>query len=132
MIPFADIKRQYQQHKEAIDSAIANVIADTAFIGGSGNKYVEAFEKSFASFLGMKQVIGCANGTDSLEILLKAMNIGSGDEVIVPANSWISTSESVSAVGATPVFVDVEEDYYTINPALVEKAITASTKAIIP
>lgn len=132
MIPFADIKRQYQNHQQLIDAAVASVINDTAFIGGSNNPYVNSFEKNFAQYLGIKEVIGCANGTDSLEIILKAMGIGPGDEVIVPALSWISTSESVSAVGATPVFVDIDPHYYTINPFLIEAAITPSTKAIIP
>ena len=76
--------------------------------------------------------IVCANGTDSIEILLKALDIGKGDEVIVPAISWISTSEAVSSVGGKPVFVDIDPDYYTIDLNKIEKVITNKTKAIIP
>src|SRR5213075_3386984 len=107
--------------KEDIDKAIQNVIDQSAFIGGSA---IKQFEAAFASYVGLKHCIACGNGTDSIEILLKAMNIGAGDEVIVPANSWISTSEAVSAMGATPVFVDVDE-FYSINISLADKKITA-------
>lgn len=128
-IPFVDLKAQYQSIKSEIDSAIANVIAETAFISG---KYAKAFEEEFAAYIGVKHCISCANGTDSIEILLKAMGIGQGDEVIVPANSWISTSEAVTTVGATPIFVDILPDYYTIDPSKIEEKITPRTKAIIP
>ena len=131
-IPFVDLKTQYQTLKMEIDKAINDVIADTAFIGGSSNKYVTAFEKEFATFLGLKHVISCANGTDSIEILLEAYNIKSGDEVIVPALSWISTSEAVGRVGAKPVFVDVDRDTLLMDIAKIEKQITSKTKAIIP
>ena len=131
-IPFVDLKAQYNSIKPEIDAAIASVIADTAFIGGSSNKYVTTFEKQFADFLGVKHVIGCANGTDSIEILLEAYNIKSGDEVIVPALSWISTSEAVGRVGAKPVFIDICEDTLLMNTELIEAKINAKTKAIIP
>ena len=128
-IPFVDLYAQYKSIQNKIDAAIAASIQNTSFIGG---KPVQDFEQSFAGFIGVKHIISCANGTDSIEILLQAYGIGKGDEVIVPAASWISTSEAVSTAGATPVFVDVEEDYFTINPALIEAAITPKTKAIIP
>jgi dTDP-4-amino-4,6-dideoxygalactose transaminase len=128
-IPFVDLKAQYFAIKESIDNAIAGVIGDSAFIGG---EYVKKFENAFAAHLGAQHCIGCANGTDSIEILLKAFNIGKGDEVIVPALSWISTSEAVTAIGATPVFVDIEPDYYTIDVSRIEEKITPATKAIIP
>ena len=128
-VPFVDLKAQYLSIKTEIDQAIASVINEGAFIGGV---YVSNFEKDFSKYLGIKNVIGCANGTDSLEIIMKALKIGPGDEVIVPALSWFSTSESVSAVGATPIFVDVEEGYYTINTNLIEEKISNRTKAIIP
>ena len=128
-IPFVDLYAQYQSIKQNIDEAITSTIKNTTFIGG---KPVQDFEQAFAGFIGVKHTIGCANGTDSIEILLQAYGIGEGDEVIVPAASWISTSEAVSTAGATAVFVDVEEDYFTINPALIEAAITPNTKAIIP
>lgn len=128
-VPFVDLYAQYQRIKHDIDKAIAETIASTSFIGG---RSVQQFEEQFASWCGVKHVIGCANGTDSMEMVLKAWGIGAGDEVIVPAHSWISTSEAVGNTGATPVFVDVEPDYFTINPDLIEQAITPATKAIIP
>lgn len=128
-VPFADLYAQYISIKESIDKAIEKTIASSSYIGG---KDIPAFEEAFAAYLQMKHVIGCGNGTDSIEIILKALGIGSGDEVIVPANSWISTSEAVSNVGATPVFVDIESSYYTIDAGLIEAAITTNTKVIIP
>lgn len=128
-IPFVDLKAQYNSIKGEIDEAIAGVLDSTSFIGGD---IVLNFEKEFAEYLGAKYCVGCANGTDSMEIILKAMGIGSGDEVLVPANSWISTAEVVNNVGAEPVFIDVLEGEYTINPDLIEAAITSRTKAIIP
>jgi dTDP-4-amino-4,6-dideoxygalactose transaminase len=129
MIPFLDLKRQYLSIQSEIDSAIKDVISRSAYIGGS---CVSDFENEFSIWLGIKHCIGCANGTDSLEILLKAMGIGLNDEVIVPAISWISTSEAVSAVGATPVFVDIDPDSYTIDVSKIEQSISKNTKAIIP
>lgn len=127
-IPFVDLRAQYLGLKNEIDSAIKSVIDQTAFISGA---YATKFETSFSNYIQLKNVIACANGTDSLEILLKAMGIGQNDEVIVPAISWISTSEAVSAVGAKPVFVDVDQNSL-INIDLIENAITEKTKAIIP
>jgi dTDP-4-amino-4,6-dideoxygalactose transaminase len=128
-IPFVDLYAQYVSIKPDIDAAIEKTIKNSSYIGGQA---VKDFEKAFASYLGLSNVIACANGTDSIEILLQSFGVGKGDEVIVPAASWISTSEAVSSVGATPVFVDIEAEYYTINPALIEAAITPRTKAIIP
>jgi dTDP-4-amino-4,6-dideoxygalactose transaminase len=128
-IPFVDLYAQYLTIREDIDKAIASTIRESSYIGGTA---VGCFEASFADYLGIKQVVACANGTDSLEIILKAWGIGPGDEVIVPAHSWISTSEAVGNTGATPVFVDVNADDYTINVTFIEAAITPRTKAIIP
>jgi dTDP-4-amino-4,6-dideoxygalactose transaminase len=128
-VPFVDLYAQYISIKEEIDLAISQTIRDSSYIGG---RAIVDFENAFANYLGNEFVIACGNGTDSLEIIMKAWGIGEGDEVIVPAHSWISTSESVGNVGATPVFVDIEPDYYTLNPALLEDAITPKTKAIIP
>jgi dTDP-4-amino-4,6-dideoxygalactose transaminase len=128
-VPFVDLYAQYLGIKEDIDAAIASTIKSSAYIGGSA---LALFESAFAEYLGIPHVIGCANGTDSIEILLQTYGIGKGDEVIVPASSWISTSEAVSTSGAKPVFVDVEADFYTIDPDLIEKAITKNTRAIIP
>lgn len=128
-VPFVDLYAQYQTIKKEIDEAIEVTIKQSSYIGGEA---VKNFENSFAQYLGVDNVIACANGTDSLEILLQSYGIGKGDEVIVPAHSWISTSEAVTSVGASPVFVDIEEEYYTIDCTLIEKSITSKTKAIIP
>jgi dTDP-4-amino-4,6-dideoxygalactose transaminase len=128
-VPFVDLYAQYQSIKPEIDEAIGTTIKNSSYIGGQA---VKDFEVAFAGYLGIGHVIACGNGTDSIEILLQAFGIGAGDEVIVPATSWISTSEAVSSVGATPVFVDIDAAYFTLDPLLVEKAITARTKAVIP
>lgn len=128
-IPFVDLYAQYLSIKKDIDKAMESVITDTAFIGG---KYVKAFEDEFASAYGMKHCIGVANGTDAIYILLKMLGIGKGDEVITVANSWISSSETISQAGAKPVFVDIEPGYSTIDVNLIEEKITPATKAIIP
>jgi dTDP-4-amino-4,6-dideoxygalactose transaminase len=131
-IPFVDLKTQYENHRQELDDAMAAVMADMAFIGNSGNPYVLAFENDFASFTGAAHTIGCANGTDALEILLKAAGIGPGDEVLVPALTWISTAESVSNVGGRPIFVDIDPVTYTLDPDLLGPALTERTRAIIP
>lgn len=128
-IPFVDLKSQYQSIKTEIDQAISTVISETSFIGGF---HVNNFEKEFEKKYGVSHCISCANGTDSLYIIMKMLGIGPGDEVITVANSWISTSETISQTGATPVFVDCEHNYYTINVNEIETKITPKTKAIIP
>jgi dTDP-4-amino-4,6-dideoxygalactose transaminase len=127
-VPFVDLKIQYQSLKPEIDKAIQSVIDNTAFIGG---RYVEAFEKAFAEKYGVKHCISCANGTDAIYVGLKALGVGPGDEVITVANSWISTSETITQAGARPVFVDIDE-YFHIVPTKIEKKITRKTKAVIP
>lgn len=128
-VPFVDLKPQYLSIKEEIDNAIADVLTNTSFIGGP---IVNAFETNFANYLGIKNCIGCGNGTDAIEIVLEAMGIREGDEVIVPAMSWIATSETVSSVGAKPIFVDILPNKFTIDPKAVRRKITSKTKAIIP
>ena len=128
-VPFVDLKAQYLSIKNEIDSAIQNVINDTAFIKG---KYVQKFEEEYAEIYGVNNVISCANGTDAIYIALKALGISPGDEVITVANSWISTSETITQAGARVVFVDIDPDYYTIDTAKIEEKITDRTKAIIP
>lgn len=128
-VPFADLKAQYHSIKNEIDRAIFSVIEESEFIKG---KYVTKFEKEFAAACGMKHCIGVANGTDAIYIVLKMLGIGTGDEVITVANSWISTSETITQAGATPVFVDTEPDYFSIDVTKIENKITPRTKAIIP
>ena len=131
-VPFVDLGRQYRNLQQGLDTAIFSVIRDRAFIGNLNNPYVREFEKHFALFTGARYCIACGNGTDALEILIKSIGIGPGDEVIVPSISWIATAEAVSNMGATPVFADIEPDYFTIDPAKIEEKITEQTKAIIP
>ncbi len=128
-VPFVDLTIQYHGLKEKIDEAIFKVINENAFIKG---KYVKALETSFSEKLGQKECIGVANGTDAIYIVLKSLGIGQGDEVITTACSWIATSETISQTGATPVFVDIDPDFFTIDPNLIEAKITPKTKAIIP
>ena len=127
-IPFVDLGAQYQTIKNEMDKAIQGCIQNTAFIGGSE---VAQFGENFAATMGTEFCIPCANGTDAIYIVLKMLGIGSGDEVITVANSWISTSETITQTGARPVFVDID-DYFTIDVKQIESKITSATKAIIP
>ncbi len=131
-IPFVDLKAQYIDLKIEMDNAIQQVIDERAFIGNTNNRFVSKFEQEFAEFAGADHCVSCANGTDAIEILLKASGVKTGDEVIVPAISWIATSEAVSNIGATPVFADIEEGSFTICPQSVRSKITDQTRAIIP
>ena len=128
-IPFVDLVKQYDLIKEEIDVAIQNVIHDAQFIGGP---HVEQFEHQFAVFNGVQFCTSCANGTDALEIALESLGVGIGDEVIVPAYTWISTANCVARVGAKPVFVDLDPKTYTLDPSKIEDSISSKTKAIIP
>lgn len=131
-IPFVDLQAQYRSIQREIDDAMAAVIRDAAFIGTRENKYVRRFEEQFAGFLGAAHCIACANGTDAIELMLESIGVREGDEVIVPAHSWISTSEAVTAVRATPVFVDTLPGVFTIDPERIAERVTARTRAIIP
>jgi len=128
-IPFVDLQAQYQLIKEEIDSAVSRVIAETAFVRG---KYVSEFENEFAKVYGVEHCISCGNGTDALYITLKALGIGPGDEVITTAMSWISTSQTISQTGAKVVFVDVDQNFFTLDPLRIEEKITEKTRAIVP
>jgi len=128
-IPLVDMKSQYKYIKDEIDAAIQEVIATSAFIGGP---YVRAFEEAFARFCGVKHCIGVGNGTDALFIALKSLGIGVGDEVITAANSFIATSEAITATGARVVFCDIDPQTYNIDVSLIEAKITPQTKVVIP
>ena len=128
-IPLVDLRAQYLGIKEEIDGAINDCIAEGTFVKG---QIVTEFENAFSKFLGIDWCVGCGNGTDALELILKSLNIGSGDEVIVPALTWIATAEAVNNVGAEPVFVDIKTDTYTLDAGKIENKITKRTKAIIP
>lgn len=127
--PFLDLHANYRSIKTEIDAAIATVIADSAFIGG---KYVMAFEEAFAAYHKAAFCVGVGNGTDALEIALEALNLPSGSEVIVPANSFIATSEAVTRVGYRVRFCDCDPETCTISVKDAAKRVTAATKAIIP
>jgi dTDP-4-amino-4,6-dideoxygalactose transaminase len=128
-IPFVDLKAQYQSIKADVDSAIAAVISETAFVGGP---YVKAFEEAFARYCGVANCVGVANGTDALFIALRALGIGAGDEVITVANSFVATSEAIRMAGAQVVFVDSDPVTMNIDVNGIEAKITPRTKAIIP
>ena len=131
-IPLVDLFAQYQSIRNELDAAVAAAIARSAFIGTSANEFVSTFEGEFAAFAGNRHCVACGNGTDALEILLAGAGIGRGAEVLVPALTWIATSEAVTTVGATPVFVDVLPGEYTIDPRAAASKITSKTEAIIP
>jgi len=128
-VPFLDLKGQYQTIAEEIDTALRHVINATAFSGGP---FVERFEEQFASFCNCRHAVGVGSGTDALWLSLMALGVGQGDEVITVPNTFIATVEAICLCGATPVFVDVDEQSYNMNPDLLEAAITKRTKAIIP
>ena len=127
-VPFLDLKIQYQSIKDEVNPAIQNVIENTAFILGSA---VTNFEKDFATAHSVKHVLGVSSGTDGNHMVLWALGIGHGDEVIMPANTFIATAWGATLCGATPVFVDCHPQSYNIDPSKVEAAITTKTKAIV-
>lgn len=128
-VPFVDLKAQYLSLKSEFDEAILKVVGETAFVSG---RYAATFEAEFARYIGTEHCIAVANGTDAIEITLAALGIGPGDEVIVPANTFFATAEAVGNVGATPVFVDCEPNFYNIDAEKIEEKITPHTKVIIP
>ena len=128
-VPFVDFKRMHAPIKEEIDYVINKIIEKGAFVGG---QYLEEFEENFARYIGVRNAIGVSSGTAALEIILRALKIGPGDEVIIPANTFIATAFAVSAVGAKLVLCDVGAIGYNMNMELVEDLITDKTKAIIP
>jgi dTDP-4-amino-4,6-dideoxygalactose transaminase len=127
-IPFLDLKAQYQSIKSEINPAIQNVLDTTAFVLG---KSVSDFEKVFAEAHSVKHCIGVSSGTDGNHLALWVLDIKAGDEIIVPANTFIATAWGATLCGATPVFVDCEPDSYNLDPSKVEAAITPKTKAIV-
>lgn len=128
-VPFSDLHSQYLSLKEEIDKAISTVIEDSAFVRG---RHVDEFEAGYASLVGADHCVSCANGTESLVIAMKALGIRPGDEVIVPAHTWISTAESVTNAGGKVVFADTDKNTFTICPRSVREKITSKTVGIIP
>jgi dTDP-4-amino-4,6-dideoxygalactose transaminase len=128
-VPFLDLKAHHASMIDEFDGAIREVIESSAFAGGP---FVERFEEEFAAYCGSKYAIGVGNGTDALWLTLLALGIGEGDEVITVPNTFIATAEAITYCKAQPVFVDVDETTFTMNPADLKKSLTARTKAIIP
>ncbi|MBT4483756.1 MAG: aminotransferase class I/II-fold pyridoxal phosphate-dependent enzyme, partial [Candidatus Latescibacteria bacterium] len=128
MIKFLDLTQQYKSIKSEIDRAVSTVLNDSAFIGG---QYVKHFEDDFTRYHGIKHCIGVGNGTDALEITLEALKLPPESEVIVPANTFIATSEAVTRAGHKIVFCDCNSGNYTISTEDAKKRITTHTKALI-
>lgn len=128
-LPLVDLHAQYASIKEDVDAAMRAVVESAAFVGGPAVRELEA---AFAAYCGCDQVATCANGTDAIQIILRGLGIGRGDEVITVANSFIATAEAISLAGATPVLVDVTRDTALLDVTQLSAAITSRTKAIIP
>ncbi len=128
-VQFVDLKPQYLELKSEIDHVVRSVIDDSAFIRGP---HVQEFEENFAKIIGSSYAVSCGNGTDALFLALKALGVSYGDEVIVPAHSWISTSQVVSMAGAKVVFCDTEPENHTIDTSKLEQLINERTVGIIP
>jgi dTDP-4-amino-4,6-dideoxygalactose transaminase len=128
-IPLVDLAWQHAQVRGAVAAGFEKVLSRTAFVLGPD---VADFEQRYAQFVGVKHCVGVANGTDAVELALRVLGIGAGDEVIVPTNTFIATALAVARAGAQPVLVDCDADYHLIDPAAVERAITPRTRAIVP
>lgn len=128
MLKRIDLTRDFKKHKDEYMKAIEAVCEETAFSGG---KYADKFDEEFAKFVGVPYATGVNNGTSALHVAMVALGIGKGDEVIVPANTYIATAWGVTYSGATPVFVDCDKDTWEIDPDKIEEKITDKTKAII-
>lgn len=128
-IPLVDLKAQYVAIQPEIDGAIRRVVENTSFIMGPE---VRAFEEAFAAYCGVDHCVGVSSGTAALELVLRALGVGPGDEVITVAHTFIATAEAISATGARPVFADIDPESYNLDPAQLEAAITPSTRAVIP
>lgn len=128
-VPFFDLKRQYKDISSDVEKALIEVSASCGYVEGQP---VKDLEKEIADYLGVKHVITCGSGTSSLEIALKACGVGPGDEVITSAFSFFATAEAIGSIGAKPVFCDIKEKDYNIDPDKIEELITGNTKAILP
>ncbi len=128
-IQMVDVKSQYLKIKETIDNGIQEVLDSTAFINGPK---VKQFQHELEAYLGVKHVIPCANGTDALQVAMMAVGLKPGDEVIVPAFTYVATAEVIALLGLVPVMVDVDADTFNISINGIKEAITAKTKAIVP
>jgi dTDP-4-amino-4,6-dideoxygalactose transaminase len=128
-IPFLDIASQQAEIADEVLPVWQTQFTSAGFIGGPE---VAAFEEEYAAYIGVEHVVGVSNGTDALELAFRAVGVEPGDEVIMPANTFIATAEAASRIGAVPVFVDVDPQYLLIDPDAIEAAITPRTRAIVP
>jgi dTDP-4-amino-4,6-dideoxygalactose transaminase len=128
-VPILDLRAQYARIRAEIDEAVARVVASGAYIKGEDCR---CFEEEFARYCGASEAVGVANGTDALVLALRALGVGPGDEVVTVADTFIATGEAILLNGARPVFVDVDPKTHTLDPSLLERAITSRTKAILP
>ena len=128
-VPFVDLVAQHEEIADEVRLRLDEVYANAAFIGGPD---VGQFEREYARFLGVDHCVGVANGTDALELALRAVGVRERGEVILPANTFIATAEAVSRIGAVPVPVDVDDQFLLIDPARVEEALTPRTQAVVP
>ena len=128
-IPFVDLKAQYRSLKPEMDVAMQSVLDRTAYIMGAE---MEAFEKAFAEYIGVKHALGVSSGTDALHLALRVLGVGPGDEVITCPDTYIATCEAITHAGATVRFVDADPRTYNLDPNLLEAAITPKTKAVLP
>jgi UDP-2-acetamido-2-deoxy-ribo-hexuluronate aminotransferase len=126
---FINLKAQYRAYKEEIDKEIADVLATSSYIGGPK---IKTLEENLANFVGVKEAIACSSGTDALLLALMALDIKEGDEVITTPFTFIATAETIAFLKAKPVFVDIDEKTFNIDPTKIEEKITSKTKAIIP
>jgi dTDP-4-amino-4,6-dideoxygalactose transaminase len=128
-VPFLDLNAHHQPIREQLDAAIRDVMDKSAFAGGP---FVAAFEREFARYCGCHEAVGTGSGTDALWLALLALDIGPGDEVVTVPSTFMATAEAISYCQARPQFVDIDEQTYTMDPGLLERAITPRTRAIIP
>ncbi len=128
-VPFLDLAAQQAEIADEVLPVWQRQFGSAGFIGGSE---VDAFEQEYAAYIGVDHVIGVSNGTDALELAYRAAGVQAGDEVIMPANTFIATAEAASRIGAVPVFVDVDDEHLLMDPDAVEAAITSRTRAIVP
>src|SRR5258706_9526666 len=128
-IQMVELKNQYLKIKDKIDKAILDVVESSLFIQGP---VVAEFEKRIAKYLGCKFAIGCASGTDALQIAMMAIDIKPGDEIVTTPFTFVATTETIALLGAVPVYVDIDEKTFNIDVDKIEEKITHKTKAIIP
>src|SRR4028118_1561634 len=128
-IQMVDLKGQYERIKPEIDAEVLSCIASAAYINGP---QVQRFQSNLEAYLNVRNVIPCANGTDALQVAMMALELEPGDEVIVPAFTYVATAEVIALLRLTPVMVEVDENTFNVTAGIIEKAVTPRTKAIVP